>query len=179
MGERDDIIKTMHRELAARNAERAHADYAIYDPSDPSAGQLVGRVSARGFADEIDERFYLVVDGVDGRTHYVDIGRADAVDPTSEGAIVAIAPKRAEARQVDRTVAWVAAANDGRYSVDIHLKHNSSATAAFARAASAGSKGCGVRASGWHASRMGPGSSTQTMSSTPPRSSGARPSSRP
>ena len=87
---------------------------------------------ARGLSDELNDRHYLIVDGVDGRTHYVDIGRADATEPTPEGAIVAIAPKRAEPRTVDRTVAEIAAANGGRYAVDIHLRHDPTATAAFA-----------------------------------------------
>ncbi|MFZ0694020.1 MAG: DUF3363 domain-containing protein, partial [Alphaproteobacteria bacterium] len=81
---------------------------------------------------ELNDRHYLIVDGVDGRAHYIDIGRVDATEPTPEGAIVAIAPKPTEPRAVDHTVAEVAAANGGRYSVDIHLRHDPSATAAFA-----------------------------------------------
>src|SRR5690606_39009196 len=90
------------------------------------------RVVARGLSDEINDRHYLIVEGIDGRAHYVDIGRADATEPLPDGAIIAIAPKRAEPRAVDRTVAEIAAANDGRYSVDIHLRHDPTATVAFA-----------------------------------------------
>ena len=132
MGERGDIIKTMHREMAREGLARGGADYAIYDPAEPDARRLIGRVIARGLSDELNDRHYLIVDGVDGRAHYIDIGRADATEPTPEGAIVAIAPKRTEPRTADRTVAEIAAANGGRYSVDIHLRHDPSATAAFA-----------------------------------------------
>ena len=132
MGERGDIIKTMHREMSREGSARGGADYAIYDPGEPDARRLIGRFVARGLSDELNDRHYLIVDGVDGRAHYIDIGRADATEPTPEGAIVAIAPKRAEPRTVDRTVAEVAAANGGRYTVDIHLRHDPSATAAFA-----------------------------------------------
>ena len=132
MGERGDIIKTMHREMAREGLARGGADYAIYDPAEPDARRLIGRVVARGLSDELNDRHYLIVDGVNGRAHYIDIGRADATEPTPEGAIVAIAPKRAEPRTVDRTVAEVAAANGGRYTVDIHLRHDPTATAAFA-----------------------------------------------
>jgi hypothetical protein len=69
---------------------------------------------------------------VDGRTHYVEIGKGEATEPTPESSIVAIAPKRAEPRQVDRTVAEIAGANGGRYDVDIHLRHDPTASAAFA-----------------------------------------------
>ena len=33
---------------------------------------------------------------IDGRMHYVDIGRAEAIEPMVEGIIIAIGPKRAE-----------------------------------------------------------------------------------
>jgi len=132
MGERGDIIKTMHREISREGLARGGADYAIYDPAEPDARRLIGRVVARGLSDELNDRHYLIVDGVDGRTHYIDVGLADATEPTPEGAIVAIAPKRTEPRTVDRTVAEVAAANGGRYTVDIHLRHDPTATAAFA-----------------------------------------------
>lgn len=132
MGERGDIIKTMHREMARERRDRATADYAIYDPADPEARRLVGRVVARGLSDEINDRHYLIVDGVDGRAHYVDIGEADATEPLPDGAIVAIATKKTAPRDVDRTITEIATANDGRYSVDIHLRHDPTATAAFA-----------------------------------------------
>src|SRR3546814_593423 len=87
---------------------------------------------SRGLSDGITARHYLFVDALDGRAHYVDIGRGEATEPTPEGAIVRIEPKHAEPRQVDRTVSEIAAANGGRYNVDIHLRHDPSASARFA-----------------------------------------------
>jgi type IV secretory pathway VirD2 relaxase len=132
MGERGDIIKTIHRELAREGLTRAAPDYLIYEPAEAGAQRLVGRVVTRGLSDELNDRHYLIVDGVDGRAHYVDIGKADATEPIPAGSIVAIEPKRAEPRTVDRTVVEVAAANEGRYSVDLHLEHDPTARAAFA-----------------------------------------------
>ena len=132
MGERGDIIKTMHREMSAQKVERNAGDYAIYDPADPEAKRVVGRVIARGLSDEDTDRHFVIVDSVDGRTHYIDIGRGDAIEATPNDSIVAIAPKHSDPKAVDRTVADIAAANDGRYSVDIHLRHDPTATAAFA-----------------------------------------------
>jgi len=134
MGERGDIIKTMHREMAREGRERATSDYAIYDPADAEARRLVGRIVARGLSDEIEDRHYLIVDGLDGRAHYVDIGTADAADPLPGGAVIAIAPKPAGPKPADRTVAEIAAANDGRYSIDIHLHNDPTASAMFAEA---------------------------------------------
>lgn len=132
MGERGDIIKALHAEMQRQGGTHHVSDYAIYEPSDPDAKRVTGRVVARGLSDEINDRHYLIVDGIDGRSHYADIGRADAMEPTPEGSIVAIASKRAEARPADHTVAEIAAAHGGRYSVEIHLRHDPAATQAFA-----------------------------------------------
>ena len=132
MGQRGDIIKTMHREMAGRSIARSPGDYAILDPGDPTANAVIGRVVARGLSDELKDQHYLIVDGVDGRTHYIDIGRGEATEPTPDGNIVRVTPKTVEPRRVDRTVAEVAVANDGRYTIDQHLKHDPRATEAYA-----------------------------------------------
>lgn len=133
LGERGDIIRTMQREISRTASARAPADQAIYDPAAPDARPLVGRMLARGLADEHDDRHYLIVDGVDGRSHYVSIGKGRETDLSlPRGAIVRIDPVRPTVREVDRTIAAVAAANGGRYDVDAHLRHDPTATQAFA-----------------------------------------------
>src|SRR3546814_8812162 len=89
-------------ELTARKVERAATDRLIFDPAAGEGARLVGRVIMRGLADEHGDRHYLLVDGVDGRVHYADIGRGDLTEPTPEGAIVGIAPHRWGVRAVDR-----------------------------------------------------------------------------
>jgi type IV secretory pathway VirD2 relaxase len=132
MGERGDIIRTMQRELTARNLSRASADQVIHDPTTGGASLIVGRVVARGLADELHDRHYLIVDGIDGRSYYVDIGRGDAVGPIPHNAIVRVVPRTVQIREVDRTIAEIAAANGGRYDVDIHLRHDPHASEVFA-----------------------------------------------
>jgi hypothetical protein len=132
MGERGDIIKLMHRDLAERGIARASSDYVIYDPADPEVRPITGRLVRRGLTDELNDRHYVIVDAVDGRTHFVDIGKGEATAPLPEDGIISVIPKRAEARGVDRTIAEIATANGGRYDVDIHLRHDPTATADFA-----------------------------------------------
>lgn len=131
MGERGDIIRTMNRAMRERLPERAPSDYAIYDPGAGNAEPIIGRVVTRGLSDEYQDRHYLIVDGVDGTSSYVDIGAGR--DPIPENGIVRIEPRSIGIRDVDRTVAEVAAASDGRYSIDAHLRHDSRATEAFAQ----------------------------------------------
>jgi hypothetical protein len=131
LGERGDIIRTMQREFTRRRLERAPADQVIYDPA-VEMRPLVGKVVGRGLADEHADRHYLIVDGIDGRSHYVGVGKGAGLDFVSEGAVVRIKPLRAEVRAADRTIAAVAAANGGRYDIDAHLRHDPSASEAFA-----------------------------------------------
>jgi type IV secretory pathway VirD2 relaxase len=132
MGERGDIIKTLHRELAAANVARATADYSVFDPTKDGGEALVGRVVARGLSDELNDKHYLIVDGVDGGAHYVDVGVGSG--EAAVGSIVEIKARPAVARDVDRTVARIAAQNAGRYSEELHRLADPKASPEFIRA---------------------------------------------
>ncbi|AYJ85439.1 DUF3363 domain-containing protein (plasmid) [Sphingomonas paeninsulae] len=132
MGERGDIIRMMQRDFTRVHLNRPMADRVIYDPASSEAQPLVGRMVARGFADEFNDRHYLIVDATDGRSHYVAIGKGENLEQLATGAIVRIDPLSAAVRAVDRTIAEVAAANGGHYDIDAHLRHDPGATEAFA-----------------------------------------------
>jgi type IV secretory pathway VirD2 relaxase len=129
MGERSDIIRTMQRELTARGLDRPGVDRRIHDEIHEP---IVGRVIHRGFSDEHRDRHYLIVDGIDGQVHYFDIGRGDQTEVTPEGSIVRVTARSSAVSSVDRSIVEVAARNEGRYSVDAHLRHDPSATRVFA-----------------------------------------------
>jgi type IV secretory pathway VirD2 relaxase len=130
MGERGDIIKALHQELARARIDANASDLVVHDAGGIDA-PLTGRVIARGLSDELSDRHHLVIDAVDGRIHYIAIGNADATEPTPEGSIVAVTSKQAAAKAVDQTIAAIAEVHNGRYSADFHLKHDPTATDAF------------------------------------------------
>ena len=132
MGKRGDIIATLDREVRARGLAAAPADYAIYDHARADARPIVGRIATRGLSDEQAGLEYLIIDGTDGRAHYVEIG-PDGEASAREGAIVRILPTSVALRDVDRTVAEIADANGGRYSEDIHFRHDPTASDRFIR----------------------------------------------
>lgn len=131
MGERGDIIKAMHHALRQEVSPHHVADYAIYEPDDKRSARLVGKVVTRGLSDELHDKHFLIVDGTDGRSHYVAIGSADRDEPTAEGSIVAITPYRPQSKSVDRTIAEIAATNDGHYSASLHLQTDIRASEEF------------------------------------------------
>jgi type IV secretory pathway VirD2 relaxase len=129
MGERGDIIRLMQRELTARRLDHTRPDRVIARALD---GPLVGRVLHRGLSDELRDRHYLLVDGVDGKVHYLDIGRGDVVESLAEGTVVRANPRVPAVRGSDRAIVDVAAANGGVYSVELHLRHDPRASHDFA-----------------------------------------------
>ena len=131
LGRRGDIIRTMHRVMTTAKLDRRPELYVI-DRADADAAPVVGQVIHRGAADDHHDRRYVVVDGIDGRTHYVEIG-ANA-EPTPIGSVVRIEAVRPELRKADRTIEEVARANGGLYSLDGHLAHDRSATEDYAQA---------------------------------------------
>ncbi|WFU14366.1 relaxase/mobilization nuclease RlxS [Bradyrhizobium sp. CB3481] len=130
MGERGDIIKTMHRELFAAGLSRAAGTYTIFDPS--KGGQrLVGRLVGEGFSDELKERRYVVLDGIDGRTHYAEIGSLPGRDELPvRNTIVELKARSTEPRDIDRTIAKIAA-HHGRYSDRLHRQFDPHASGEY------------------------------------------------
>lgn len=130
MGRRGDIIAAMHERLRG-HPEVLPQDYAIHNAT---RGQpVVGRVLDRGLSDEHADRHYLIVEATDGRTHFVDLGQ-DMADGARRGGLVKVSSVEVGLRQADRTIAEVAAAHGGRYSIDLHLAHDPAATDRFAQA---------------------------------------------
>jgi type IV secretory pathway VirD2 relaxase len=131
LSRRGDIIRTMHRVMTAAKLDRRPELYVI-DRTDGDAAPVVGKVVHRGAADDHHDRRYLVIDGVDGRTHYMDIGRR--ADETPIGSVVRVEPIRPGLRNADRTIEEIARANRGLYSQHIHRAYDASATDDYVQA---------------------------------------------
>jgi type IV secretory pathway VirD2 relaxase len=53
----------------------------------------VGRIAAKGLADEFYDRGYIVVEGLDGRAHYVPLARSvDIADLPTDGIVEGVQP---------------------------------------------------------------------------------------
>src|SRR5262249_31921700 len=86
LGERNDIIKRIHRGLADLGSERSVGDY-ILEAADP-AQPIIGRLIARGLDDELHGSAYAVIDGTDGRTHHLRLPDLNATSDGAPGSIV-------------------------------------------------------------------------------------------
>jgi Protein of unknown function (DUF3363) len=89
LGQCGDIIKTMHRVLGEAGIGRSGSSFSMFDAS-KKGNRIVGRVAGIGLTDEINDRHYVVVDGMDGKVHYADVGHLRPEFVPVKGMIVAI-----------------------------------------------------------------------------------------
>ncbi len=115
LGERGDIIRTMQRAIG--DAQRS---LAIHDAGDALGRPIVGRIAAKGLVDELQDCGYLVVDGLDGRAHYVRLPDRGELSSYPVGGVVEVRGALREARPADRTIA-AEAGPEGIYRADRHL----------------------------------------------------------
>ena len=90
LGERADKFKMMQRALKGAGIERAAASMALFERG-PRKAPLIGKVVGIGLVDEITDRTWVVVDAVDGRVHYAELGWVQAGEMPARGMLVALA----------------------------------------------------------------------------------------
>ena len=89
LGDRGDIIKTMHRALRETGIDRPGGSYSVFDTARPNS-RIVGRVAGIGLTDEINDRHFMVIDGIDGKVHYADVGHLHPEFVPKKGMVVSV-----------------------------------------------------------------------------------------
>jgi type IV secretory pathway VirD2 relaxase len=118
LGKRTEIASSIHSALARQGIERPADAFTIHrdDVEAPIAGRLIGKGLAH---DELADRAHLVIDGADGRTHYVEL--TDVPDDLHRGSIIEVGPAPIGGGAADRTIAAIARENGGVYRPSRHL----------------------------------------------------------
>ncbi|MFV0276792.1 MAG: DUF3363 domain-containing protein [Parahaliea sp.] len=109
MGERGDIIRAMQRAMSGQQR-----DLEVFEPTE-EATPLIGGVAAKGLADELHDRGYLVLDGLDGKAHYVALPAGADLAGFPTGAVVE-ARSMGKVHAVDREI--TALSEEGLYRLD-------------------------------------------------------------
>ena len=95
LGARRDTTTIMHRALKEQGIERSIIDYEIHGSDHRPA--VTGRLVGKGMYDELTGEAFAVIDGIDGRVHYVRFPELDRLEHTPPvGGIVATRSIRAE-----------------------------------------------------------------------------------
>jgi type IV secretory pathway VirD2 relaxase len=112
MGERGDIIRRMQRALGGERRELATLGNTELPES------VTGRLVAKGIADPLNDRGYLIVDGIDGRAYHIGVPSRVDLSGLPVGAIVTVS-NGPRPRPADRTIAEVA--HNSIYRTSEHL----------------------------------------------------------
>ena len=120
LGMRGDIIKTIHAEMARSGKPELNVNYEIFHAQDQKNKIVTGKVIGKGFSNESEDSYYLVVEGVDGKTHYADLKQNEDIQAYRRGSIVELSPKNTEPQKSDKNISRIAYANGGIYSAEIH-----------------------------------------------------------
>jgi type IV secretory pathway VirD2 relaxase len=86
LGVRGDIIKTMHRAMMGAGLEPDVTGFALH--GDEAAEPVLGRLVARGLHDELKGTAYVIIEGVDGRTHHLTFSDLEMTGDAKSGAVV-------------------------------------------------------------------------------------------
>jgi len=108
LSERGDIIRTMQRAFGQMRREMV-----IFDPKRSSP--VTGRIADKGLSDELSDRTYVIVDGIDGRAHYARLAANVNISDLPMGGIVELRGVT-EPRRVDKSI--VEMSIDGVYRTD-------------------------------------------------------------
>jgi len=114
LGERGDILRTMQRALRGQPRE-----LALFN-ADSWATPIVGSIISTGYLDELDERTYVIIDGIDGRAHHVPLEQGDLGELPLGGILEA---RPTPLRVADRNIA--ALSQNGAYRTTeqrLHLR---------------------------------------------------------
>lgn len=118
LGERGDIIRSMHNALRADGHDRDPMTFRIHEAAPETP--IVGRVVDKYLSDELGENLTVVVDGIDGRTHHISGIAPERLEDARIGSVIQIGPAEATARPSDHTIAAIA--EDGIYRPSRHVE---------------------------------------------------------
>jgi len=90
LGDRADKFKMMHRALREAGIDREASAFALFEKR-PRKVPLVGKIVGVGLVDEITDRTWVIIDAVDGRVHYAELGRLKPENLPRRGMLVALA----------------------------------------------------------------------------------------
>ncbi|MEH6487906.1 DUF3363 domain-containing protein [Hyphomonas oceanitis] len=130
LGERGDIIKTMNRAVVGKSGRRLDVD-AIFDRSDPEGRSLTGSVLKLGLTGEAHDRAYVIIDGLDGRAVYAELGSTEQLAEIRRGVIVTLSPPCVEPKPSDVTIDRIARQHGATYSASLHQADDPRASPEF------------------------------------------------
>jgi type IV secretory pathway VirD2 relaxase len=116
LGERNDIIKTMHRNISGDPGRYRILDTKTFD------GVIEGKLVLKGLADEMYDKTYFIVETHKGDSFYIALDKGVNESAFQEGEVVKIGVVQEKwLKPADQNIARIADNNNGVYSKERHL----------------------------------------------------------
>jgi len=131
MGEKGDIIKTLHQNLHKAGKDNLQQKALIFGTDEASQKIVTGELIKIGLSDELSDRRYVILDGTDGNHWYVDMGELEQVNDLNKGMIISVTAAHKGASQVDHHIAEISRQNGGVYSEENHQHSDPKASLAY------------------------------------------------
>ena len=132
LGERKDIIKKLNRALAQKDGRSLQPSNPMRQSGDMRP--LTGAVLETGFKGDMHDEPFVVIDGLDGRVSLVPVAQDNVFEEIERGMVVTVSSPGGATRASDKSIAAIAAENNGLYSEALHRGANPSASNEFIKA---------------------------------------------
>lgn len=127
MGEKNDILKTLHRAMAKQGMEQTLGPDAIFDPADMHGQPVTGVVKSYGRRDDRDDKGFVVIESLQGRVIFAAVTEDETFSSVKTGQVVTFEVHPQGPRSIDKSIAAIAQDQAGIYSpVHHHLERNAS-----------------------------------------------------
>ncbi len=117
-GRANDIIKQLHR-----GGLEDLSDLSIYSLKNAEGKSLEGRLVSKGYADELNDRKYIVLDEIGGGKHYVPLGEYARYDELKKGTLLRVRSGHGSTGKADHNIQMIAGQNKGIYDEALHMRH--------------------------------------------------------
>jgi len=114
LGKRGDIINTLARSMTRNVGE---SDIVYPEKLDK---EIIGRVVDKGYSDELAETEYMIVEGVDGKHHYVHLDRFSEDSENRIGSIVKVHLGDEVGKYTDKKLHKYVKESKGIYDIENH-----------------------------------------------------------
>lgn len=135
MGERNDIIKAIHRSLKDEGLAKSFViGRNRYDPNRLAAQPLEGVVKQFGRHDDTREGGYVIVQSLQGEHIHTRVSETEVFETLAKGQVVTFQPHPKGARKMDHSIADFAKSHGGIYSKVHHITEGGNVSPAYAQA---------------------------------------------
>ena len=117
-GRANDIVEQLHK-----SGLEDLSDLSIYSLKNAEGKSLEGRLVSKGFAGELSDRKYIVLDEIGGGKHYVPVGEYARCDELEKGALLRVRSGHGSTGKADHNIHMIATQNKGIYDEAFHMRH--------------------------------------------------------